>query len=376
MQPSAGKGSILPIGFYGVAQSICAVLLATVNAVSPAYACGFDLTKPERSLIDWIVEADELAIARPQKDNPFKYEIEEVLVGAPANVNLPNLVSSVLRRKLSANPNDGMLFARVSSVVDGSLRSSWKQVSYVDGDTRSLIASAIEHRRTWSDGYHETRRTFVESLQGNDHPAIKVLVINEFDKMPYEMLREADIRLSSSELVEDLWTLEGYPFQTTRVLMLGLTGDQRARDEVHAFFDRREDWHRAINLAAFSAALIELDGTEGIKMLSDRVLSKPNLNPEALEQVILAFAAINRLVEPEVHQAIGQAITDLVAERPNAGVIVARQFSAVSDWSQLETLKPLVRERKFKNLNELLVASVYLAKAKEARDQKQKELPF
>jgi hypothetical protein len=198
-------------------------------------------------------------------------------------------------------------------------------------------------------------------------------VISEFDKMPYERLRTVDIRIPPQELLSELWTKQGYPYQAILVLLLGLSGDDAARAEVHAFIDRVEDWDWANNLGAFSAALVELDGAEGVEKLADRLLLDPGQPLEKLEEVVMALAAINRLAAPEVQTAIGLAISDFIALRPDGAEIVARQFAAVSDWSQAATLQPLVRQRSLSGLTGLLTVSVYLAQAREANLSAEKE---
>ena len=346
---------------------LAAVLTVAVTiSTAPVEACGFDLVKPERSAIDWIVEADELVIARPMADNPFAYDVRRVLVGSGAEIALPGLVSSTVRRRLALNPEDGVLFARVSGSEDGIAGSGWRIVGHVDDTFRPIMDVAFANRKQWQVGYDETRQEFLDRLQDNNDPGVRALVISEFDKMPYEMLRTMDIRIPSQDLINELWSMQGYPYQSIRVLLLGLSGDEAARNEINAFIDRVEDWDWANNLGAFSAALIELDGARGVEKLSERLLSDPGQPLDKLEKVIMAFAAINRLAEPEVQMAIDIAISDFIALRPDAGAIVARQFAAVSDWSQAQSLQPLVSQRSLSDLTGLLAVSVYLAQAREA----------
>jgi hypothetical protein len=342
------------------------VILAVTISSGPATACGFDLIKPERSAIDWIVEADELVIARPRADNEFAYGVSEFLVGSKTDIELPGLVSSTIRRQLALNKKDGVLFARVSQSEDGIAGSGWRMVAKVDETFRPILDAALANRIEWRDGYDQSRQDFVDGLQGNSDPIIRALVISEFDKMPYERLRTVDIRIPPQELLSELWTKQGYPYQAILVLLLGLSGDDAARAEVHAFIDRVEDWDWANDLGAFSAALVELDGAEGVEKLADRFLLDPEQPLEKLEEVVMALAAINRLAEPEVQTAIGLAISDFIATGPDRAEIVARQFAAVSDWSQAATLQPLVRQRSISGLTGLLTVSVYLARAREA----------
>ncbi|CUH48846.1 hypothetical protein RUA4292_03036 [Ruegeria atlantica] len=343
-----------------------AFIITVTISIGSVAACGFDLVKPERSSIDWIVDAEKLVIARPRADNAFAYGVSELLVGSTSDIELPGLVSSTVRRQLALNLEDGILFAHVSGIDDGIAGSGWRIVAQVDNVFRPVLNTALAHRKEWRAGYEQSRQDFVDGLQGNSDPNIRALVISEFDKMPYERLRTMDIRIPPQELLKELWTKQGYPYQAIRVLLLGLSDDYAAREEVHAFIDRAEDWDWANNLGAFSAALVELDGAKGAQKLADRLLLDPSQPLQKLEEVIMAFAAINKLAEPDVQTAIGLAISDFVALRPGAGEIVARQFAAVSDWSQAATLQTLVRQRSISGLTGVLTVSVYLAQAREA----------
>ncbi len=340
--------------------------LALTVTLGTATACGFDMTKPERTAIDWIVDADDLLVARPRPDNAFAYGVSQVLVGSGTDVDLPGLVSTAVRQRLATNPEDGMLFARIKGSTSGIGGGEWRMVNYVDDSFRRVLRTAVMHRDIWQHGFDETRQHYLNRLQDNPDPRIRALVIAEFDKMPYEMLRTMDIRIPAAELLADLWSRQGYPFQEIRVLLLGQVGGPAARAEVHGFIDRVADWNWAQNLGAFSAALVEIDGVQGVQKLSQRLLLDPAQPLDKLEQVILALAAINRLADQDIQDAIGLAIDDLIALRPQTGPIVARQFSAVSDWSQAAALQPLVTQGALSNMTELLTVSVYLAQAREA----------
>ena len=78
----------------------------------------------------------------------------------------------------------------------------------------------------------------------------------------------------------------------------------------------------------------------------------------------MALSVHHGLADPLLRSEIQSAIKALVDQRPEAGVIVARQFSLRSDWSQADVLEPLVRERDVA-LGDLLTISVYLARARE-----------
>ena len=321
-------------------------------------ACAFDMVKPERTAIDWIVEADQLVLTRPQAGNAFLFGIADVLAGTPAGTPIDQLVDTATRTRLERNPDDAVLFARIEG-------GPWHRVGYVDARFRDLMDVALANRTEWRTGMTSGRTDFIHALQASDDPIQRTLVIGELDKVPYPDLRAFDLQIPVEELLADLWTPTGYPYQATRALLLGLSGTPEARAEIAAFIDRVEDWPWANNLGAFAAAYIELEGVAGVEHLARGMLSDPTQPLDKVEQIIMALSVHHALAEPALRDAIGETIHGLVALRPETGVAVARQFSLRADWSQTAVLEPLVRARNFSTMGDLLTVSVYLATARQ-----------
>ncbi len=349
-RPALGRG--LRASAYG----LC--VMAFSVASGPASACAFDMVKPERTQIDWIVESEKLVLARPDDENPFAFDVTRILVGEDEGPPISQLVDSMTRRKLATDTSETVLFAHNSDI-------GWRRVAYVDESYRNILDTALEYRVTWQTGMPQSRLDFVTALQNSSVPTHKAIVIGELDKVPYADLRALDLRIPSEELLRDLWARNGYPYQAIRALLLGLSGTPSARAEIHDYINRASDRIWADNLGAFAAAFIELEGVAGVEHLASRMLLDPKQPLEKLEQVVMAMSVHHGLDNPELQEAIQIAIHDLINQRPEAGVIVARQFSLRSDWSQSAILEPLVRERKIATLGDLLTVSVYLAKSRE-----------
>jgi hypothetical protein len=335
--------------------------LALAPIGPPVQACAFDFVKPEQTAIDRIVGARTLVLARPGPVDAFTYEVTDVLLGDTVSTQIPFLVDSGTRRRLAADPDLAVLFADDGSGV-------WHRLATVDATFRPVLDTALTHRADWASGYPDTRHDLIAGLQGDPDPALRSLVIAEFDRMPYAMLRGTDITLRADTLLAELWTPQHYTYQAIRVLLLGLSGDPAARAEIHAFFDRTARWDWATNLGAFAAALIEIDGAAGVHTLSDRLLLDPAQPLDKLDQAITALSVQNTVAPPEVRRAIAEAIADLVRARPAAGPLVARQFANRSDWSQADALLPLLREGHLTERAEVLTVFSYIAQARQRPD--------
>ncbi|MGI9391136.1 MAG: hypothetical protein ACR2O1_13850, partial [Boseongicola sp.] len=215
--------------FGGLRARTSILLLATFCLGSGfASACAFDMVKPERTQIDWIVESEILALARPAETNPFAFDVSHVLVGEDEGPPISLLVDSPTRRKLAADTSEAVLFAHNSDI-------GWRRVAYVDESFRGILDTVLDYRLAWQAGMPQSRLEFITALQDSKQQAHKAIVIGELDKVPYTDLRALDLRIPSEELLADLWAREEYPYQAIRALLLGLSGTPSARAEIHSF---------------------------------------------------------------------------------------------------------------------------------------------
>ncbi|MEO9576329.1 MAG: hypothetical protein ABJ263_05920 [Tateyamaria sp.] len=332
-------------------------VVAALGVAPLAMACAFDLVKPERTAIDWIVDTETLVLAHAKPGNRFAFEIATVLVGPPDPSPIPHLVNSTLRRKLANDPEGKVLFAQ-------SADGQWRRVAYVDVIFRDVLSTALANRDNWRSGMTQDRVDFVAGLQGSPDPRHRALLIGELDKVPYAQLRDLDLRLSDTELIADLWSPEGYAFQAIRALLLGMTGTDEARSAVSGVVERAMDGGTTKNLGAFAAAYIELGGTAAVRSLSNGFFGDASTSPLVLEQIVTAMSVHRALADDEGQREIDAAILDLVQSRPDAASIVAQQFGKRSDWTQVDALEPLMRNHKMTTKEALWTVSGYVVNAR------------
>ena len=340
--------------------SVLALSVGTIGHPEIANACAFHLYAPEKTAVDWIVESDHLVAARGDPANAFAYKVVETLVDGGRDVTLTQLVDSSTRRQLERSPEDAVLFAFDAET------GTWARVAYLSPAYRKIVDRVLAERVRWGSAYTSARFEIFEALQVHPDSALRALALQEIDKAPYEVLREIDLEMPVSDLLADLWTPQGYPYQSIRVLLLGLSGEEAARSEIHAFLDRAATWNWANNLGAYATALVEIDGVEGVQRLERAMLSDPLQHLDKLEQVVEALAIHNGVGSDEMRTTIAASLLRLVGSRPEAAPLVARQFGSRNDWSQAASLEVLVRERRLPASGDLMTVAVYVAQAKAA----------
>jgi len=330
-----------------------------LGGIDAARACAFHLYKPAKTVIDRVIETDHLVVARANPENEFVYQVVETLRGNGSHATIAQLVDTRTRRKLAANPQDGVLFAFDTAT------GQWRLIAYLTPQYRSVIDRVLSGMGTWQGAYDPARFAIFEALQDHPEPALRELALREIDKAPYELLREIDLRMPVDSLLAGLRTLQDYPYKSIRILLLGLSGDDAARREIHAFFDRVADQDLAQHLGAFATALVEIDGTAGIALLEGKLLSDPRQPLDKLEQVVEALAIHNGVGSHETQQDIAAALGRLLRMRPEAAPLMARQFGSRQDWTLAGQLAPIVAQRRLSKWADLMVA-VYVAQAKAA----------
>lgn len=337
------------------AAALCLCMMA---ATKVAIACSFHTYKPEKTPIDLVIESDHLVIARSDPENPFAYRVVETLRDGGRDVVISQLVDSTTRKRLATNPDEGVLFAF------GPERAGWRSVAYLTPGYRQVVDSVMSGMARWKAGYDPARLAIFETLQNDPDPTLRELAIREFDNAPYALLRGIDLTVPAQQLIAGLWTQQGYPYQSIRILLLGLSGEDTARGEVYRYIDRIADRDWAKNLGAFATALVELDGTDGLARLEAAILSDPRQPLDKLEQVVEALAIHNGVGTANLRAAIDATLGRLLEARPEAAALIARQFGTRQDWSQAESLAALVVAGKLPHTDDVTAVAGYVTRAR------------
>lgn len=346
-------------GWAGAMRALAfGALIAAFAHSSTGRACAFHLQKPEQTAVDWIVQADLLVVARNSQDRPFSYEAVEILDGRGPAPDIPFLVDAKTRKRLAADQSAGVLFAYDQDA------DVWRSLGMLTASYREIVTRAIAEKSTWAGAYHQDRFEIFAALLDHPDPALRNLALQEVDKAPYAMLRSIDPGYASDRLSAQLWTLEGYPLQSIRILLLGLSDDASAhkmfRDQIRRMASRRGDK----TLGPIATALVEADGAEGVALIERTFFNDPVQDLGNIEQITEALAIHNGVGTPALRASIGAALTRLINARPETAPVVARQFGARRDWSQAATLQAAMRDNKLPKVSDLMVVAAYVAQAK------------
>jgi hypothetical protein len=347
-----------------LAHQVAALVLAagfTMAVKCPSHACAFHTYMPSKTLVDQIIEAEVLVLARQAPDDPFRFTPFETIRHRVEPPPIPDLVDTATRRRLSDEPNHAVLFA-YDADSDG-----WIRVTYVDEVMRPVVDHIVELAPRWSTGGDDERVRFAAALLGQKNQALRRLALTELDRAPYSMLRKVGVPIGAEALLNDLWRFQEIPYLPIRALLLGLTGNDAARAVIRTAVERAAHVRSSSNLGPWATALIEIDGSSGVAMLQALFLRDATQPAKARELVVEALAVHNISAEPQLRGAIGLALSDFLRRDPASAVMIARQFGSRNDWTQAERLKEALNGGAVEKGPDLDVVTSYLAQARRPR---------
>jgi hypothetical protein len=340
-------------------KTALSVLLAA-SLLSPAVvrACGFHNYAPQPTLVDWLLESEDIVLARSVSGNPFRFEVSETLEGSREALEIPFLVDSTTRRLFSLDASSTVLFAR-----DGSY-GPWKRLAYVDEVMEPVLRTVMGQLSHWNLGGDADRFHYFATLLDHPDDRIHRLALRELDQADYSLLRRLDLRIEPSRLRARLYQATEAEFKPIRLLLIGLSGEPQLRDLLEEGVEASIGSEGAY-LGAYATALIELGGQDAVTYLAANYLTNEGFSLLARELLIEAIALHADTEDAALAASIEQAIKSAVWINPSLAGGATRQFGARANWSLQDVAQVLLDEGSVLDAADKLDVSHYVAKAQE-----------
>lgn len=330
-------------------------LLAQVAA-----ACAFHTYLPEETAVDRMLGSEHIVLVRHSPLDPFRYAVVEAIRGPATGVDIPDLVDSATRRRLEANADDRVLYAREGAY------GPWKRLAYVDAAYRPVLDGIVARLESWSYGEDEDRFQFFADLLTHPDPTLVALAMAELDRAPYEILSGLRFSVEAADLLHGIQDPQNIATLPIRVLLLGLVGGDAARD-----FVTRQFAAGGVPLGrfagAYAVALIEIEGVAGVEMLAGILRARPDLDLQQREAMVEALAIQSIAGGPDLGRVARARISALLGEDATLAGPVARQFGTRGDWSQTAALTRLSAEGRVRTETDLINVAQYLSIAKQVQ---------
>ena len=319
-------------------RKLSASIIAGLVSIHPVLACGFHNYAPQPTMVDRLFGSDQIVLARPDPDNPFRYIPVEVIEGVPADIDLPHLVDSTTRRRLALQPNSAVLFAR--DEADGS----WHRLAHLDSTTEPVLRTVFARLAAWEMGPDTDRFRYFASLLNHPDRGVHALALRELDLADYRELRELPLDVDAARLRVQLGDPTEVDLRPIRILLLGLSDADDLQPDFRTGL-RRSIELESSELGAYATALIELGGAPVVEEIAAAFLVDRELPLLVREVLIEAMALHNQSGTPELKETISASLGAAVWVDPRLAGAIARQFGSRNDGSQYAVLTAALQEK-------------------------------
>jgi hypothetical protein len=280
------------------------------------------------------------------------------LKGDAAAPPIPGLVDSATRRRLAADSEAAMLFARDA---DG-----WTRLANVTPDLRATVEMILAAAPAWdAEPDHTARFAFFAERHDHLDAGVRALALAEISRAPYALIRTMNPRLGRAELGRLMRDPKMTEWAPIHILFLGLSRDPADHAFVRRAFDAASQRGGA-HLAAWATALAEIHGPPAIDRLRALYFETPGRSPEDLRAVIVAFATLAGGGDPALRPGIDAAFRGLAAGPPAQAGEAAKQLTSAHDWSQVRTFADLLAAGAVSDPAAEFAIALYLEAAHEA----------
>lgn len=338
---------------HSKALTLTAAAAIVATAASP---CGFHSYTPQPTMVDRMLGSDHIVLARPASGNPFRFEAVTALEGSLDYVEIPHLVDSATRRKLSLDPTAHVLFSRDDAY------GPWIRLAHVDAAMAPVVEGIMARLPEWEIGADADRFGFFGALLGHPDERVHRLALRELDQADYSVLRSLDLDIDVERITGQLNLPSESDLRPIRVLLLGLSGTQDAEEFLK---DGVQTYSRSGGgmLGAYATAYIEQAGSTAAENLASGYLADATLPGDSRELIAEALAIQSQSGSEDLRAGIRAAVASTLSDHPQAAPAIARQFGLRYDWSHAGILSDVLRSRALTAPGDVIVVSQYVALA-------------
>ncbi|MFC3616463.1 hypothetical protein ACFORG_22190 [Lutimaribacter marinistellae] len=337
--------------------------VAALFLAAPALACTVCLERPEKTLADRVLNGDGVVIAREDPEDPFHYRPVSIIHGTVAGVDIPFLVDSTTRRRLSSNPENGVLMVREGQI--------WTRAGFADAEWREVVGRIIASRDEW-DNNPEARFAYFEELLHGQNAFLRHIAVDELSRAPYGQIRSMREPIPGQVARQALSDKSLLPWRGFFILMLGMSTEPDHHEIVRERMATAKRYSLGKEFEPWATAFVEVDGAHAVEWLISGWFEAPGASTQELRAVTAALTAHARYGDPALREEILDALGALPRQRPDVVGTVATALAEIGDFSRGEAIRLAVRRDTLRRTGveiapeELFAASSYVYRARQA----------
>lgn len=312
-----------------------AIGLACVPAMSMrVHACTLCLGFPEKTAVDYLLESDCVVLAREDKDQPYSYCPHTTLKGNPAGEPIDLLLDSATRRLLQVEPDRNVVLVR------DSRSRQWRSLGIATRPYEDLIRRLVVISETWRGAPGADRRwEFFLPRFGDQDPSIRQLAYLEMGRAPYHAIRQLGRVADRDDYIPMLTDPKYLEWRSLAILLLAQSDSPQDQQLVRDSFHAASRFGMTMNLAAWAAAVIEVDGESAIRMIEEEHFQRSGKSSEALPEILRALSMQGSDGGTELQDRIVYSYRLLIENSPQLAGQVAEDMSR---WKRPDLIKELI----------------------------------
>lgn len=297
-------------------------------------ACTLCIGFPEKTDVDYLLEADCIVLARQSPEDVFTFQPHETLKGRWDGVEIDLLVDSKTRRILRTNED------RCVILVQDRQGGSWRSLGIV---SESYVSVARRVVLLLSDSVRKSadarqRWEFFLPLFGHRDPRIRELAYLELGRAPYSVIKQVGQAASREDWMPMLSDPMYLEWRSLAILLLAQSENPQDKQRVLDAFRSAHRFGLTTNLAAWAAGAIEVDAEATIRFIEDEYLCKASRSEKEIEAVIAALSMHGSQQDSERQDRIVAGYRLLLEYHPPFAPQVADDLY---DWGRSELIEEL-----------------------------------
>lgn len=317
-----------------------AMVLAIVSA-SQTVACVICIGFPSRTEADVLINSHCLMLVRADPNDPFQYAPGMVLKGTYDGSKFDLLVDSATQRTLDAHPESQVL------LVQESANGPWRSLGCLNKPLESLVRRILTVCPTWtgSQGIKERIEFFVSLIESDD-PRIRELAYLELGRAPYTTVRQLGRALSRRAYEPMLQERRYLEWRGLAILLLAQSQSDADRQRIMDSFRSAERNAVVTNLAAWTAAAIEIDSPTTFEYIEEEYFRCKDHSHEELQAIFRAISMHGSREEPELRKRVIVCYGRLLESYPEFAPEVAEDLHTWKRSELSDTLVRIVQQRR------------------------------
>ena len=352
------RGANRAMAFQSVIAVVLLSLLSFVSVMNTSFAHPILVPRPTQTLTDRLLQTDSVVLAREDPQRPFHYAAVKTLKGDSDVTSIDLFMTTQVRRRLSLDPELTVLIRRNPN------NQEWEALGVANDEYEQVVLRILTFDNVWTPNETDNPERLHEfaSLLGHQDIRLHELAYLEIGRASYTSIREvgADVPLGKvrAMLVDPLY----FEWRGLDIMLLGLSDDELDQVRVVNEMQQRQSQSISLNLAAWTTAYLEVEGTEGLDQVVEWYLRNESRSRDELRSVTRALSG-HANYDPKWRQPVVEAYREMLKTHPNLAPDIAHDLIAWQQWDFSEQLRQLLPELKKTDPLGVQKVNLYLQRA-------------